>query len=46
MRSSEPQDASDCVLGVFGKLSTTRKEGCYGLGSMIVWTWGPIFLKY
>jgi hypothetical protein len=27
MRSTEPQDASDCVLGVFGKLS----HECMGL---------------
>jgi hypothetical protein len=31
--SSTDRDASDCVLGLFGKL-LSRREGCIGFGFM------------
>jgi hypothetical protein len=41
MRSTEPQDASDCVLGVFGKLSTNAWAWFHD-----VWTCSAKVLEY
>jgi hypothetical protein len=38
VRSTEPRDASDRALGVFGKLSTRRRDACMGFASMTFWT--------